>query len=46
MGLHLSLRLLSGEKLRNEISPNKVIFTKNRGQTKVFEKIVFTFLVL
>ena len=43
MGLHLSLRLLSGEKLRNEICPNKIIFTKNGGQTKIFEKYNLNF---
>ena len=33
MGLHL----------RNEICPNKIIFTKNGGQTKIFEKYNLNF---
>ena len=41
MRLFLLLRLLSAEKLRNKICPNKEISTKDEGQAKFFEKYVF-----
>ena len=46
MELLLSLRILSGEKLRKETCPNKEIFIKDRVNLKLLKNIVFVFLVL
>ena len=44
MRLFLLLRLLSGEKSRNKICPNKEISTKDEGQAKFFEKYIFFYI--